>query len=436
QPPSPIRVTIDPTTGQPLLLTPQSTDQRDDCDASMLQWQETPLPPAWRTFIHHTAQQLLHEQHAELEMMRALRQLAEKYELPRETVLSAVEEALTEAYRREFAPPGIITVRIDPITGKQQLYTVKTAVRRVHDPHREIALSEAQHLQPNAVEHEAIFIETDLPESWGRVAAMAFRHLVQQKMHSAKQRYAFERFSEQEGELVSGFITRIDPASGSVFVDIGGSEAELPKEEQVPTETYTSGQHLRAYLLYVRREEHSGSMATRLRLSRTTRSLLRRLLELEVPEIHTGAVEIKGIAREPGSRSKVAVWAHQEGLDPVGACVGIRSVRIQNLVKELHGEKVDIILWDPDPGMFVAHALSPATTLSTEVREHEKKVIVEVPADQLSLAIGKEGQNARLASRLTHWNIDIHPADSHSSKKTASKHQSQLSEEAIDASTS
>ncbi|MCL5947494.1 MAG: hypothetical protein M1298_05720, partial [Chloroflexi bacterium] len=214
QPPSPIRVTIDPTTGQPLLLTPQSTDQRDDCDASMLQWQETPLPPAWRTFIHHTAQQLLHEQHAELEMMRALRQLAEKYELPRETVLSAVEEALTEAYRREFAPPGIITVRIDPITGKQQLYTVKTAVRRVYDPHREIALSEAQHLQPNAIEHEAIFIETDLPESWGRVAAMAFRHLVQQKMHSAKQRYAFERFSEQEGELVSGFITRIDSASG------------------------------------------------------------------------------------------------------------------------------------------------------------------------------------------------------------------------------
>ncbi|MCL4543634.1 MAG: transcription termination factor NusA [Chloroflexi bacterium] len=409
-PPYPIRCDVDVTGARVRLLVPQPTGEPDEQGNPRLEWTESPLPSQWRTVVQQTITRMQHNRQPELEMMRALKALAAKYELPFEAVVEAVEEALTEAYRRECSPSGTVIVRIDPVSSQQRLYAVKTAVRRVRDEQHEISLVAARQIEPDVQERGDVLIEESLPESWGRVAALAFRHLVQQKMHSAKQEYAFERFSEQEDELVSGFITRIDPATGSVFIDIGGSEAEMVREEQVPHEVYTPGQHIRAYLLRVKRDHLRGNVVTHMRLSRTTRSLLRRLLEIEVPEIHDGAVEIKSIAREPGSRSKVAVWARQEGLDPVGACVGVRSVRIQNLVKELNGEKVDIILWDPDPEVYVAHALSPASVLTTRILEHEKKVVVEVPADQLSLAIGKEGQNARLASRLTHWNIDIHPA--------------------------
>jgi transcription termination/antitermination protein NusA len=194
----------------------------------------------------------------------------------------------------------------------------------------------------------------------------------------------------------------------TLYIALGGAEGEMPPAEQIPTETYKVGQRLRAYLTKVQR----GARGTQLVLSRTDRGLLRRLFELEVPEIHAGTVDIKAIAREPGSRSKIAVATRQEGIDPVGACIGVRRVRIQNIVNELGGEKVDIIVWQADPGAYVASALSPATVSGVEVREAEKKVVVTVPANQLSLAIGKEGQNARLASRLTGWRIDIHAAPS------------------------
>jgi N utilization substance protein A len=199
-------------------------------------------------------------------------------------------------------------------------------------------------------------------------------------------------------------VTRVD--AGTVFVSLGGAEGELPATEQIAGEQYTVGRRVHAYLARVQR----GARGTQLVLSRTDRALLRRLFELEVPEIHSGLVEIKAIAREAGSRSKVAVASRQEGIDPVGACIGVKRVRIQNIVNELAGEKVDIIVWQADPGAYVASALSPATVCSTEVREAEKKVVVTVPVNQLSLAIGKEGQNARLASRLTGWRIDIHAA--------------------------
>lgn len=338
------------------------------------------------------------------EFARALDALKEKHGLPPALLLRAVEEALVVAYRREFNPVCPIVVHIDPEDGRQRLFAVKQAVFRVRDEGREVALPVARRTFPAAQEHDEVEIELPLPESWGRIAALAFKQIVQQKLRDAEQAHTYDRFNDLEGELVSGVVTRVD--AGAVFVSLGGAEGELPASEQVASEKYAVGQRVHAYLARVQRAVHG----TQLILSRTDRTLLRRLFELEVPEIHSGLVEIKAIAREPGSRSKVAVASRQEGIDPVGACIGVKRVRIQNIVNELAGEKVDIIVWQADPGAYVASALSPATVCSTEVREAEKKVVVTVPANQLSLAIGKEGQNARLASRLTGWRIDIHAA--------------------------
>jgi transcription termination/antitermination protein NusA len=340
------------------------------------------------------------------EFARALDALKEKHGLPPALLLHAVEEALAAAYRREVNPPYPIAVHIDPESGQQRLCAVKQAVLRVRDEGREIALVAARRAFPDAQEHDEVEVELSLPESWGRIAALAFKQIVQQKIREAEQVHTYDRFTDLEGELVSGVITRID--EGTLYIGLGGAEGEMPPAEQIPTETYKVGQRLRAYLTKVQR----GARGTQLVLSRTDRGLLRRLFELEVPEIHAGTVDIKAIAREPGSRSKIAVATRQEGIDPVGACIGVRRVRIQNIVNELGGEKVDIIVWQADPGAYVASALSPATVSGVEVREAEKKVVVTVPANQLSLAIGKEGQNARLASRLTGWRIDIHAAPS------------------------
>lgn len=336
---------------------------------------------------------------------RALGALTEKHSLPPELLLQAVEAALAAAYRREFNPPYPVAVHVTPETGRQRLYAVKHVVPHVHDEGREIGVTVARAMFPDAAERDEVEVELPLPESWGRIAALAFKQIVQQKIRDAEQSHTYDRFSELEGELVSGIIARLD--GGTVYLGLGGAEGEIPPAEQVATEQYRPGQRLHAYLQKVQRSIHG----TRLILSRTDRGLLRRLLELEVPEVHAGTVEIKSIAREPGSRSKVAVTSRQEGIDPVGACIGVRRVRMQNIVNELNGEKVDIIVWQADPGAYVASALSPATVCTTEVLEPEKKVVVTVPANQLSLAIGKEGQNARLASRLTGWRIDIHPAE-------------------------
>ncbi len=336
---------------------------------------------------------------------RALTELTEKYGLPSELLLRAVEEALASAYRREVEQRYPVAVHIDQASGQQHLFAVKHVVTRVRDEAREIGLAKARQEYPEAVEGDDVEIAMPLPENWGRIAAQAFKQIVQHKIRDAEQSHTFERYADQEGELVSGLVTRLD--GDTVYVGLGDTEAVLPPAEQVPTEQYKQGQRVRAFLMDV----HRTPRGTQLVLSRSHRGLLRRLLELEVPEVHSGAIELKAIAREPGSRSKVAVAARQEGLDPVGACVGVRSVRIQNVVAELNGEKVDIIVWHQEPGAYVANALSPATVVSTEVLDAEKKVVAAVPANQLSLAIGKEGQNARLAARLTGWRIDIHAAD-------------------------
>jgi len=244
----------------------------------------------------------------------------------------------------------------------------------------------------------------DTPKNAGRIAAQTAKQVVLQRLREAERELIFEEFSDRESEIVTGIVQRIEP--GQIILDLGRTEGILPTTEQVRTEHYRVGQRLKAYIM----EVHRTGRGPQVLVSRTHRNLLRRLLELEVPEIHSGTVELKSIAREAGHRSKIAVAARQEGIDPIGSCVGLRGIRIQNIVNELNGEKIDIVEWHPDPATFIANALSPAPVVSVAVNSEERVATVVVPDRQLSLAIGREGQNARLAAKLTGWRIDIKSA--------------------------
>ncbi|HXG41776.1 MAG TPA: transcription termination factor NusA [Dehalococcoidia bacterium] len=336
------------------------------------------------------------------EFLIAITQLAAEKNLPRDVVLRAVEAALVSAYKKDSGLQGNITVRIDPDKGSVHVYQLKTVVEEVSDPKTEIALAEARRLKPDAQPGDTIALEVT-PQGAGRIAAQTAKQVVLQRLREAEREKVYEEFAAREGEVVSGVVQRVEPRQ--VIVDLGHTEAVLPAAEQVRTEQYRPGQRLKFYLLEVQRTAKGPQLV----LSRTHRNLVKRLLELEVPEVARGIVEVKAIAREPGQRSKVAVAARQPGVDPVGACVGLRGLRIQNIVNELGGERIDVVEWDRDPARFVANALSPAQVSRVIINEDEKTAIVVVPDRQLSLAIGKEGQNARLAAKLTGWRIDIKP---------------------------
>lgn len=334
------------------------------------------------------------------EFLTAINALANEKGVAPEVVIEALESALVSAYKRNFgdANPNIIA-KIDPVTGEARVFAERRVVEEPAQP-GEISLEEARRIRPDAKIGETV-LEDVTPRSFGRIAAQTAKQHITQKLREAERRRVYEEFSERVGEILHGIVQRIDQKT--VILEIGKTEAIMPPSEQVPTERYFPGQRLRVYLVDVH-ETHKGPQ---LLVSRAHKLMLRRLFEQEVPEIFNGLVEIKAIAREPGARSKVAVAAVQEGIDPVGACVGMRGVRIQNIVNELSGEKVDVIPWDPDPAKFVAAALSPAQVLRVEISEEDKTATVIVPERQLSLAIGREGQNARLAARLTGWRIDI-----------------------------
>ncbi|MFQ5987274.1 MAG: transcription termination factor NusA [Dehalococcoidia bacterium] len=335
------------------------------------------------------------------EFMLAITQLAAEKNLPREVVLEAVEAGLVSAFRKNnFAANQNISVRIDPNTGEVTVYAEKTVVETVTDPRRELPLDAAKRIKKGIKLGDAIEVEAT-PKDAGRIAAQTAKQVVLQRLREAERELVFEEFSDLESEIVTGVVQRIEPKQ--IILDLGKTEGILPNPEQVRTEYYRVGQRLKVYLM----EVHRTNRGPQVLVSRTHRNLLRRLLELEVPEIHSGAVELKSIAREAGYRSKIAVVAQQSGVDPVGSCVGLRGIRIQNIVNELNGEKIDIVEWHPDPATFIANALSPAQVVSVEVDEEEKTATVVVPDRQLSLAIGKEGQNARLAAKLTGWRIDI-----------------------------
>jgi len=345
------------------------------------------------------------------EFMLALTQLAAEKNLPREVVLEAVEAALASAFKKdEFAADRNISVKLNANTGEVTVFAEKTVVEQVTDPRHELSLEEAKKIKKGIKLGETLEVEAT-PKNAGRIAAQTAKQVVLQRLREVERELVFEEFSDRENEIVTGVVQRIEPRQ--IILDLGRTEGILPTQEQVRTEHYRVGQRLKVYLM----EVHRTSKGPQVLVSRTHRNLLRRLIELEVPEIHSGAVELKAIAREAGFRSKIAVEAHQPGVDPVGSCVGLRGIRIQNIVNELNGEKIDIVEWHDDPTNFIAHALSPAQVVSVEVDEAERTATVVVPDRHLSLAIGKEGQNARLAAKLTGWRIDIKSASAAEAEK-------------------
>ena len=348
------------------------------------------------------------------EFLIAIKQLCAEKNLPEEVVYSAIEAALISAYKRSFgtAANQPVSVRINRTTGDVKVYAEKTVVEEVTDPRAEIALEQARRIKPGVKVGDAVEVEAT-PHDFGRIAAQTAKQVVLQRLREAEREAVYEEFTDKERDIVTGIVQRVEPKR--IVVDLGKVEATLPEEEQVPGERYRPGQRIKALLVEVRRTPKGPEV----KLSRTHRDLLRRLFELEVPEISQGTVELKAIAREPGSRSKVAVAARQEGVDPVGSCVGMRGIRIQNIVRELNDEKIDVVPWHPDEAVFVGNALSPAQVLHVELNEAEKTAYVVVPDRQLSLAIGKEGQNARLAAKLTGWRIDIKSASAARAEREA-----------------
>jgi len=330
----------------------------------------------------------------------AITQIAAEKNLPKEVVLQAVETALISAYKKDSEVTGNIVVRIDRNNGNVLVFSQKAVVEEVEDERVDISLKEARRIRPDAQLGDILEFEVT-PASAGRIAAQTAKQVVLQRLREAEREMVYEEFSNREGDIVSGVIQRVD--ARQVIVDLGKTEGVLPPNEQVRTEHYRPGTRMKFYLL----EVHKSARGPQLMLSRTHKNLLKRLFELEVPEIYKGTVEIKSIAREPGYRSKVAVSARQEGVDPVGSCVGLRGIRIQNIVNELGGERIDVVQWDTNPARFVANALSPAQVSGVSVSQEDNTASVVVPDRQLSLAIGKEGQNARLAAKLTGWRIDI-----------------------------
>jgi N utilization substance protein A len=330
-------------------------------------------------------------------------QIAADRGLSREIVLEVLENALKAAYKRSNPMAQNQNVRIDMTGEDLKVYIKQTVVEEVEDEATEISLEDARRLNPRLKLGDEYEVE-NTPKDFGRIAAQTTKQVLLQGFRERERDHVFEQFVERENDIVNGTIQRIDSKGITVELE-PRAEALMPPQEQVPTERYRMGQKIKVYLLEVQKN-HRGPQ---LIVSRTHRNLLRRLFEIEVPEIYTGSVEIKSIAREPGLRSKVAVAARQEGVDPVGSCVGMRGVRIQNIVNELYGEKIDVLPWDADMAKYIANALSPAQVVKVELDEAEKSALVLVPQNQLSLAIGKEGQNARLAAKLTGWRIDIKP---------------------------
>jgi transcription termination/antitermination protein NusA len=331
----------------------------------------------------------------------ALLQLNAEKQVSREQLIGAVEDGIQSAYRR-VAGDEDIHVRIDAESGRIRVYRARLVVEAIEDELTQITVEDAKPFDANAKPGDVVETEQLDGDVFGRIGAQTAKQIVLQRIREVERDQVFDQFASREGELITGTVNRVEPRA--IILDVGkNTEAILATTEQSALEHYRIGQNVKAFVLEVRRSVRGPQIF----VSRTHKGFLRRLFELEVPEIHSGTVEIKAIAREAGSRSKVGVASRQEGLDPVGATVGQRGARVQAVVAELAGEKIDVIPWSDDPAVFVANALSPAQVLSVDIDEEHRIASVTVPERMLSLAIGREGQNARLAARLTGWRIDI-----------------------------
>lgn len=334
-----------------------------------------------------------------IEFIEALKEIEQEKGIDMEVLLEAIEAALISAYKKNFGSQNV-RIAIDRVTGEIKVYARKNIVEEVHDPKTEITLEEARLEDPN-YDLNDIYEKEVTPREFGRIAAQTAKQVVVQRIREAERNIIYDEFVSREDDIVTGVVQRHE--LGNVFVDLGKVEAILAPSEQISGEQYNQGDRIKTYIVEVKKT----TKGPQILLSRTHPGLLKRLFELEVPEIFDGTVEIKSIAREAGSRSKIAVYSKDENVDPVGACVGPKGMRVQAIVNELNGEKIDIVKWSKDPVVFVANALSPAKVLEVKLNEEEKIAQVVVPDYQLSLAIGKEGQNARLAAKLTSWKIDI-----------------------------
>ena len=335
----------------------------------------------------------------------AFNEIVDERALPREVVLEALSQALVSAYRRDVGVSSNqqVEATIDP-TGQMRILLEKEVVESVESEQTEVSLEEAREHYPEAELGDLVMVPVQTRASFGRIAAQTAKQVILQRIREAERETLYSEFVEREGDLVTGTVQSV--SGGTITLSLGRAEAVMPRNQQIPKERYRPHDKVRALLLEVKRNSRGPQIV----VSRAHKNMLRRLLEYEVPEIYNGQVEIKNIAREAGHRSKVAVAALQEGVDPVGACVGMRGIRIQNIVKELSDEKIDVIEWNSDPAIFIAKALSPARVsdmLLEEDFDSGRTATVIVPDDQLSLAIGREGQNARLAAKLTGWRIDI-----------------------------
>ena len=339
------------------------------------------------------------------EFALAFNEVLEEKQLSRDVILGAIESAMVSAYRRAVnaSTAQHVEAKIDPETGRVMVFAEKEVVEDVQEPKTEVLLEEARKVSPEAQLGDMVIVETT-PADFGRVAAQTARQVIQQRIREAERSNQMQYFERQVGEIVSGIVQATNAQATTLGLDMK-AEGVLPSNQRIPGERFKLHDRVRAVVLEVK----DGSRGPQIVLSRAHRNFLRRLLENEVPEIYHGVVEIRAIAREPGARAKVAVMATQAGVDPVGACVGIKGVRIQAIVKELHDEKIDIIQWDQDPVVYISKAISPARVSGVYLSEVEgsRTATVVVGEDQLSLAIGRDGQNARLAAKLTGWRIDI-----------------------------
>ena len=348
--------------------------------------------------------------------------------IPKAYMLEKITQALVTAYKRDHEGVGDnVTVEADEEKGTVRMFLKKDVVEVVDNPYTEMSLEDAREKLPQAQLGDVLRQEIKTRD-FGRIAAQTARQVIIQGMREAERGMIYDEFSSKEHEILTGLVTRIDPRSGAASLRIGSgneaTEAFLAPSEQVKGESYVEGMRLRVYVVEVRRSTKGPQVL----VSRTHPGLVKRLFELEVPEIYDGTVEVKSIAREAGSRTKLAVWSADPDVDPIGACVGPRGQRVNNIVEELKGEKVDIIKWSEDPAQYIAAALSPADVLGVTIHEDGKSCRVVVPDDQLSLAIGKEGQNARLAAKLTGWKIDIKPASAPEEEEPEVEEESVLDE--------
>ena len=345
--------------------------------------------------------------------IKALNALEEERGISKQTVLDALSEALEKSYKKNYlGPDSIVKVHIDDVTGKIELFEIKHVVDDVMDEDYELSEEEAQEIDPKYHVGDDVVTEVS-PDVFGRLAAIQTKQILRQKIREAEKEALYNEYVDKKDDIITGIVDRVEERFA--IINIGKTGALLPVKAQIPGEKLTEGQHLKVYVSAV----DKNTKGTHIAVSRTEPGLVKRLFEAEVPEIYDGTVEIKSVAREAGERSKIAVYTANPDIDPIGTCVGPKGTRVQNVVNELNGEMIDIVEWNEDPVVFISNALSPAKVSHVKLNKEDNSALVVVPDDQLSLAIGKKGQNARLAVHLTNWKIDI-------------KSQSEVAEEGID----